>query len=105
MKRRTDWKAVAKVRELNPDLVIMDISMPGASGLSAATSIRDSGANAKILFFTTHTYSEIERMSRIGGFAGFVTKTNAAHDLVRGVRAVLAGNRFFNSEIVRTATD
>jgi PAS domain S-box-containing protein len=98
-------EAVAKVRELNPDLVIMDISMPGASGLSAATTIRDSGAHAKILFFTTHTYSEIERMSRVGGFAGFVTKTNAARDLVRGVRAVLAGNKFFNSEIVRTATD
>lgn len=98
-------EAVAKVRELNPDLVIMDISMPGASGLAAATNIRNSGANSKILFFTTHTYSEIERMSRLGGFAGFVTKTNAAHDLVRGVRAVLAGNRFFNSEIVRTATD
>lgn len=98
-------EAVAKVRELNPDLVIMDISMPGASGLAAATNIRNSGANSKILFFTTHTYSEIERMSRLAGFAGFVTKTNAAHDLVRGVRAVLAGNRFFNSEIVRTATD
>ncbi len=93
--------AVAKARELNPDLIIMDISMPGASGFSAASNLRSAGSRCKILFFTTHTYGEIERMSRQLGFEGLVTKTNAARDLLRAVRAILAGNKFFNSEIVR----
>jgi len=92
-------EAVIKTQELNPDLVIMDINMPKAGGFSAANTIRKSGAPAKIIFFTTHTLGELERMSRVAGFEGFVYKTNAAHDLLRGVRAVLSGNKFFNSQV------
>ena len=92
--------AVNKARELNPDLIIMDISMPGVSGFSAASNLRNTGLRAKILFFTTHTHTEIEKMSHIHGFEGFVTKNNAARDLLRAIRAILAGNRFFDSEIV-----
>lgn len=94
-------EAVAKARELDPDLIILDISMPGAGGFSAAMNLRNAGSRSKILFFTTHTYYEIERMSRASGYAGLVTKTNAARDLVRAVRAVLAGHRFYNSEVVQ----
>ena len=92
--------AVAKARELDPDLIIMDISMPGASGFSAATNLRNAGSRSKVLFFTTHAYFEIERMSRACGYAGLVTKNNAARDLVRAVRAIFAGNQFYNSEVV-----
>jgi two-component system, NarL family, sensor kinase len=94
-------EAVAKTRELNPDLVIMDLTMPRAGGFSAANSIRQSGAPAKILIFTTHSFGDLERMSHKAGFEGFVCKTNAAHDLVRGVRAVLLGNHFYNSEVIQ----
>jgi DNA-binding NarL/FixJ family response regulator len=79
----------------------MDLAMPLAGGFSAAHSIRNSGASAKILFFTTRTLGELERMSRKAGFEGFVCKTNAAHDLLRGVRAVLVGNEFYNSEVIQ----
>ena len=92
--------AVAKARELDPDLIIMDISMPGASGFSAATNLREAGSRCKVLFFTTHTYYEIERMSLACGYEGLVTKTNAARDLVRAVRAILAGKKFFDSEVI-----
>lgn len=92
--------AVAKARELDPDLIIMDISMPGASGFAAATNLRESGSLCKILFFTTHTYYEIERMSLACGYEGLVTKTNAARDLVRAIRAILAGKKFFDSEVI-----
>jgi PAS domain S-box-containing protein len=99
---RDGMEAVMKARQLNPDLVIMDINMPGAGGFSAARSIRQSGMPAKIIFFTTHTLRELERMSRIAGFEGFVYKTNAAHDLLRGIRTVLAGDKFFDSQAPRT---
>jgi two-component system, NarL family, sensor kinase len=98
---RGGLEAVTKTKELEPDLVIMDLAMPLAGGFSAANSIRNSGASAKILFFTTHTLGELERMSRKAGFEGFVCKTNAAHDLLRGVRAVLVGNEFYNSEVIQ----
>lgn len=96
-------EAMAKARELNPDLVIMDVTMPHAGGFTAANAIRGSGAPAKILFFTTHDFGELEKTSRIAGFEGFVRKTNAAHDLLRAVRAVLEGDKFYNSEVIRTA--
>ncbi len=92
--------AVVKAKELKPDIVIMDLAMPRAGGLSAATSLRASGSSAKILFFSTHNYPQLERMSRSAGFEAFVSKANAAHDLLRGIRAVLSGEKFFHSEII-----
>lgn len=94
-------QAVAKARELNPDLIIMDLTMPGGGGFAAAREIRQAGMPAKIIFFTTHTSRELERLSRLSGFEGFVQKTDGARDLVRGVRAVLQGNKFFSTEVVK----
>jgi two-component system, NarL family, sensor kinase len=99
---RDGFEVVQKARELNPDLIIMDINMPHAGGFSAANRIRELGTVPKIIFFTTHTLGELERMSRIAGFEGFVYKTDAAQDLVRGVRAVLEGNTFYNLVVVRS---
>jgi two-component system, NarL family, sensor kinase len=95
------FEGVQKARQLNPDLVIMDIGMSSAGGFSAATAIRHSGLPAKILFFTTHGHPEFERMSQVAGFEAFVHKTNAARDLVRGVRAVLSGKKFYSSEVLK----
>ena len=94
------FEAVVRAKDLNPDLIIMDLSLPRVGGFSAATSIRHSGLPAKILFFTTYGYAQLERVSRVAGFEGFVQKTNGARDLVRGVRAVLAGSKFYNSKVI-----
>ena len=95
------FEAVVKAREVNPDLIIMDLTLPRVGGFSAATSIRHFGLLAKILFFTTHNYPQFERMSRIAGFEGFVQKTDGARDLVRAIRAVLSGNKFYHSEVIQ----
>ena len=95
------FQAVLKAKELNPDLIVMDLSLPRVSGYSAATSIRESGSQAKVLFFTTHSYPQLQRMSRLAGFEGLVEKTNGARDLLRGVRAVLDGHKFYNSEVIQ----
>lgn len=92
-------EAVTKARDLDPDLVIMDLSMPRVGGFSAARAIRASGLRAKILFISAHSYTRLEHMSRMAGYEGFVQKTNEAQDLIRGVRAVLGGNKFYNSEV------
>ena len=90
-------EAIQKTRELDPDLVILDLNMPGAGGLSAASQLQDSRARAKILVFTMHAFPGIERMLRAAGCQGFVSKIYAERDLLRGIRAVLEGGEFFSS--------
>jgi signal transduction histidine kinase/DNA-binding NarL/FixJ family response regulator len=91
-------EAIVKAVELDPDLVIMDLTMPHASGYSAANRIRRSGCRARILFFTTHATPELESAARTGRFEGYVQKSDGARDLVRGIRAVLAGQKFFTAD-------
>jgi len=91
-------EAVAKARELQPDLVILDLIMPRAGGFAAAHKIRQCGIPTSILVFTTHTHSGLERMLSMAGCDGCVLKGNASNELVRGVRAVLAGKSYFNPE-------
>lgn len=94
------WEAILKAKKLGPDLIVMDLSMPGGGGFVAANKIRQARMHAKILFFTTHQSREMERLSRIAGFEGLVQKADAARDLVRGIRAILEGNYFYNAQVV-----
>ena len=87
--------AVAKTKALYPDLVILDLSMPNLGGLSAAQQIRSARIPTKLLVFTTHDYSGLQRIVESAGCNGYVQKARAGSDLVTGVRAVLAGERFF----------
>ncbi len=97
-------EAVQKTRELNPDLLILDLTMAGSGGLSAANHIRHAGSQARILVFTTHSYPGIERMIRSAGCNGLVLKADAGRDLLCGVRAVLAGGEFYGSPSARAQT-
>jgi PAS domain S-box-containing protein len=91
-------EAVQKARQLKPDLIILDVSMPHLSGFSAATQIRRADLSTKILIFTTHSYPDLARLARASGCNGFVMKSNASHDLLRAARAVLRGGEFYGSE-------
>lgn len=93
-------EAILKAKKLAPDLIIMDLSMPGGGGFTAANKIRQARMHAKILFFSTHQSHEIERMARIAGFEGLVQKTDAARDLVSGIRAILEGKRFYGARVM-----
>jgi CheY-like chemotaxis protein len=88
-------EAVQKARELKPDLVILDINMPGITGLAAAQLIRRENPAAKILFFSVHESPQtIREVLNVGG-QGYVAKSRAGHDLVHAVRSVLDGKTFF----------
>jgi signal transduction histidine kinase/CheY-like chemotaxis protein len=93
-------EAILKARKLGPDLVIMDLSMSGGGGFKAATTIRESGMHAKILFFTAHHGREIDRLAHMAGFEGLVQKSDTARDLVRGIRALLDGKRFYGAQVI-----
>jgi CheY-like chemotaxis protein len=88
-------EAVSKSRELRPDLVIMDINMPGLTGIAAAQQIRRENPSAKILFFSVHESAQTVREVINAGAQGYVAKSRAGHDLVDAVRNVLDGGTFF----------
>ncbi|HEY2823314.1 MAG TPA: response regulator [Candidatus Acidoferrum sp.] len=95
-------EVVVKSRELRPDLIIMDINMPGLTGIDAAQQIRKENPSAKILFFSVHESAQTVREVLNVGAQGYVAKSRAGHDLVDAVRNVLDGGTFFPS-FARTA--
>jgi DNA-binding NarL/FixJ family response regulator len=88
-------EAVRKSTELKPDLVIMDVNLPGLSGIEAAQKIRHEREAAKILFFTVHDSDEVIREIIDVGALGYVAKSRASQDLIEAVRTVLGGKTFF----------
>jgi len=88
-------EAISKTRELQPDLLILDVSMPGMSGIEAALQILKDDPNMKILFFTMHDSPQMMReISNVGAW-GYVAKARAGNDLVDAVRIILDGKKFF----------
>jgi two-component system NarL family sensor kinase len=96
-------EAVRKAEELEPDLVIMDVNLPGLSGIHAAMQIRQARQAAKILFFTVHDSDEVLREIVDVGAHGYVAKSRASQDLVDAVRNVLSGKTFFPSVVAAAA--
>ena len=96
-------EAVRKSTELRPDLVIMDVNLPGLSGIEAAQQIRLEREAAKILFFTVHDSDEIIREIIGVGALGYVAKSRASQDLIEAVRIVLGGKTFFPNAIAAAA--
>lgn len=91
----TGEEAVQAAATLKPDLVILDITMPGMSGLEAASRIRDLGAQIRILIFTMHDSPHIAIDVNEAGAHGFVQKSQASRDLILAVERLLAGDTFF----------
>jgi DNA-binding NarL/FixJ family response regulator len=82
--------------ELTPDVLVIDISMPGMSGLEAAACIRRRGSHAVVVCLTAHHEPEVIEAAWRAGALGYVSKTSLAHDLVPAVRAALDGRRFLS---------
>jgi two-component system invasion response regulator UvrY len=80
----------------------MDLSMPRLGGFSAAQQIRQWHPSTKILVFTNYPYSHVESMLRTLSCDGYVSKARASTDLIRAIRAVLGGDKFYDSEVVQT---
>lgn len=104
---RPDWiicgeasnakQALEAVKGLNPDIVILDITMPGTSGLEAAMEMAKSRAHCKILMFTMHESERLATEVRNVGAQGYVLKSQAARDLVLAIESILRGGTFFGA--------
>lgn len=90
-------QAVELAQTLKPDLIILDITMPRLSGLEASLRMRKLGLNFPILIFTTHESGRLATDVREARAQGYVLKSQAAHNLVLAIDAILAGGTFFGA--------
>ena len=93
--------AVTKAALLEPDLLVLDIAMPGLNGIAAAVRLKESGSSAKIVFVTNLKNREFVQESLALGEIGFVDKDRLVADLLPAIRNVLAGQSFVSPSVAR----
>lgn len=91
-------EAVEKAAALNPDLVILDITMPLMNGLDAARAIHSFSPNMPILILSAHKSKQLVEEARRIGVRGYVTKEEAVQHLILAADAVLQKQTFFPPE-------
>jgi DNA-binding NarL/FixJ family response regulator len=91
--------AVQKTRELKPDIVIMDVSMPILNGVEATRQIVEIMPRCKVLVLTMHEDRETVRQILKAGASGCLIKRSAASDLFTAIEAVLRGEAFFSPSV------
>ncbi len=92
-------EALCLIRELHPDVVLMDISMPGMNGLTATRYIRENFPDVKVIVLTQHKSLDYVKPLMAVGASGYVLKQNADVDLINVVRAVYRGQTFITPEL------
>lgn len=96
--------ALRLAREHRPDVIILDVSMPGGSGLGVLSELRRDLENTRILMLSMHDDAEYLAESVRAGTHGYLLKDSAATDLRAAVRAVMAGETFFSPELTGQRT-
>lgn len=90
---------VAAAKELKPDVIVADISMPGLSGLDALARLKRDDPGVRVVFLTMHTEGAYARRALAAGACGYVVKHSAASELVAALRAALAGKAFVSPSV------
>ena len=85
---------VQAARRLNPDVIVVDISMPVMNGLDAVRQLKKDGATAKIIFLTMHADDRLLAEAFRCGGSGYVLKQSAGEELITGIGKVLAGQKY-----------
>lgn len=108
LRSRADWEicgeaengaeALRKEKILKPDVIILDISMPGQDGLDVAAELRKRESTAKIVVLTMHESKELASAVQAVGAVGYVIKSHAARDLVKAIQTIIDGGKFFSVE-------
>jgi len=88
-------------KELKPDLVVMDITMPGIGGLESIERILAFDKNARILVLSAHEDSVHPKRVLNAGALGYLTKRSAAEELIKAIRSVHSGKKFLEADIAQ----
>ena len=91
--------AVRKAEELRPDLILLDISLPGLNGLEVARQICAVAPRSTILFLSGESDPDVVRHAFSAGGLGYVLKSDAGRDLIPAIESVLLGRRFLSSSL------
>jgi DNA-binding NarL/FixJ family response regulator len=97
--------AYAAFKTHAPDVVVMDISMKGASGLEAIRNIRSRDDRARILVFSMHSEAALVKAAFNAGASGFVTKSSEPAALIQAIRSVARGERAMSDDIAHALAE
>lgn len=95
----TGHEVLQALRESTPDALILDMSMPGLSGLELIKRIKTEWPKQKILVLTMHTNKQYAVRAIRAGATGFLSKASASEELVAAVRKIVAGRAYISPEI------
>ena len=105
LKSRPQWEvcgeaingreAIEKAKQLDPDVIIMDITMPEMSGIEATRELAKQKIRSAVLIFTMHESRNLADTVREAGARGFVLKSHAARDLLDALQRLMGGGTFF----------
>jgi len=98
-------QAIALVKDLNPDIVILDISMPLLNGLEATRQILKMRPQTKVLILTMHESDPLIRDVLDAGARGYILKTDAGRDLISAVESLRRNKTFFTSRVSQMILD
>lgn len=90
-------EAVQRAEALQPDLILLDIGLPGLNGLDAARQMSKLAPNARIIFLTQESAPELVAEALSLGAWGYVAKVQAGRELLVAVEMVMQGQRFISS--------
>jgi len=101
-------EAVERAKELQPDLILMDVGLPALNGIEAVLQIREVSPASKVIFVSENTSPEIVEKALSNGTGGYVVKSFAQRELLSAIKAVLEGKRFISASLAghdRTASE
>jgi DNA-binding NarL/FixJ family response regulator len=101
----TGSEAVRQAADLRPDVVLMDVRMPGMDGIEATRRIVDNGGRSRVLVLTTFDLDEYAHSALRGGASGFLLKDARPEELLAGIRAVAGGHAIIAPALTRRLLD
>jgi len=93
--------AIKLFQELKPDIIVMDITMPGIGGLEAIDRIIAKDKNTKILVLSAHEDSVHPKRVLNAGAMGYLTKRSAAEELIKAIKSIHQGKRYLEPNIAQ----
>jgi DNA-binding NarL/FixJ family response regulator len=91
--------AVVRARSLQPDVVLLDLILPGRSGYDVIPELRQVSPQAKVLMLSSQTQPSSIRQAIFAGASGYVPKRASDAELIQAIRAVAAGGRYVSPEL------
>jgi DNA-binding NarL/FixJ family response regulator len=91
--------AIRMAAELKPEIIVMDVSMPGLNGIEASRAIRKAQPDSKIVLLTLHNSPDLVRSAFRAGVRGYLLKSDAEQELVKALRIVIGEGAYISPKI------